>query len=323
MKLMTWLNCHPTIVRVRADTLLLKNSKHDIKNPLPLTFIIIIITFFFSHNLKKAKTKKKSKAFHNSIQFFFFYTVSHKNQTMVAATPTPNNHHCPHNMSVLEKEQDASTKCTSPTKSSTKSSMKSSTNNSNNNNNNNNNNKDDNKDDNANKIAKKNKKNNSKKRRVQFFPKCFAKHTISRHDMTDKEIQATWIQQNEEKAIRRRCQQLIKNASGHNSNSDSDNSDDESMRGLEDIKQRRWNRQIAQDEVFDEQDRQDIDYDYNKGRGYNYNNAGLNDTNNNNNDDERIASVYKEYTLKCTISARIMAIKDRNDIENYIMVLQH
>jgi hypothetical protein len=246
---------------------------------------------------------------------------------MVAATPTPNNHHCPHNMSVLEKEQDASTKCTSPTKSSTKSSMKSSTNNSNNNNNNNNN-KDDNKDDNANKIAKKNKKNNSKKRRVQFFPKCFVKHTISRHDMTDKEIQATWIQQNEEKAIRRRCQQLIKNASGHNSNSDnsnsdSDNSDDESMRGLEDIKQRRWNRQIAQDEVFDEQDRQDIDYDYNKGRGYNYNNAGLNDTNNNNNDDERIASVYKEYTLKCTISARIMAIKDRNDIENYIMVLQH
>jgi hypothetical protein len=39
----------------------------------------------------------------------------------------------------------------------------------------------------------------------------------------------------------------------------------------------------------------------------------------NNNNDEKIASIYKTRTLKCIISARMMAIKDRNDIENYIM----
>ena len=81
------------------------------------------------------------------------------------------------------------------------------------------------------------------------------------------------------------------------------------MRGLENIKERRWNRQSAKDEVFDEQDRQDLQY-Y---TGQSYHKSM------NNNDDERIASIYKTCTLKCLISARLIAIQDRNDIQNYIM----
>jgi hypothetical protein len=67
---------------------------------------------------------------------------------------------------------------------------------------------------------------------------------------------------------------------------------------LENIKQRRSNRYIAREEVFDEQDRQDLQFDY---------------------DDTKLAFVYKTYTMKSTISARQMAIKDRNDIEQYII----
>jgi len=204
---------------------------------------------------------------------------------MVATTPTPNNHTtpCPI-MIVLEKAQDASTKST----------------------------KDDKKDNAENGKNKKNNNNNNNKRRVQFFPTCTVKTTISYHDMTDKEIQATWIQQDEEKAIRRRIHKLIKkygSISSENNNNNNNNIDDECMRGLENIKERRWNRQIAKEEVFDEQDRQDLQY-YN-GQSYN--------TSMNNNDDEKIASIYKTCTLKCLISARMIAIKDRNDIENYIM----
>ena len=207
---------------------------------------------------------------------------------MVATTPppTPNTHTTPSlMMNLLGKPQDASTKST----------------------------KDDKKD-----MANKNTNNNNKKR-VQFFPTCTVKKTISYHDMTDKEIQATWLQQDEEKAIRRRVHSLIRkngfvNSENNNNivsvnDDDDDDDDDECMRGLEKIKERRWNRQFAKEEVFEEQDRQDLQY-Y---TGQSYNNSM------NNNDDEKIASLYKTCTLKCLISARLIAIQDRNDIQNYIM----
>jgi hypothetical protein len=145
-----------------------------------------------------------------------------------------------------------------------------------------------------NSMKKKNKKNNLK-RRVQFLPTCFVKNTISHHDMTDKEIQATWIQQKEEIAIRKQCQKLIATEYKNTKNNKETTHD---MRGLENIKQRRSNRYIAREEVFDEQDRQDLQFDY---------------------DDTKLAFVYKTYTMKSTISARQMAIKDRNDIEQYII----
>ena len=183
-------------------------------------------------------------------------------------------------MNLLEEPQDASTKSTR-----------------------------DDKQDNANKSKK---KNNSKKR-VQFFPTCTVKKTISYHEMTDKEIQATWLQQEEEKAIRRRVHNLIRKNGFVNSENKNNivsvDDDDECMRGLENIKERRWNRQFAKEEVFEEQDRQDLQY-Y---TGQSYNKSM------NNNDDEKIASLYKTCTLKCLISARLIAIQDRNDIENYIM----
>ena len=204
----------------------------------------------------------------------------------MCTAPTPNTHTMPSPMmNLLEEPQDASTKST----------------------------KDDKKD-NANKSKNKNKNNN--KKRVQFFPTCTVKKTISYHDMTDKEIQATWLQQDEEKAIRRRVHNLIRKNGFVNSENNNnivsvndDDDDDECMRGLENIKERRWNRQSAKDEVFEEQDRQDLQY-Y---TGQSYHKSM------NNNDDEKIASLYKTCTLKCLISARLIAIQDRNDIENYIM----
>jgi hypothetical protein len=205
---------------------------------------------------------------------------------MVATTPPPNSHTTPSPMmNLLEKPQDASTKST----------------------------KDDKKD-NANKSTNNNNNNNNKKR-VQFFPTCTVKKTISYHDMTVKEIQATWLQQDEEKAIRRRVHDLIRKNGFVNSENNNnivsvnDDDDDECMRGLENIKERRWKRQIAKEEVFDEQDRQDLQF-Y---TGQSYHKSM------NNNDDERIASLYKTCTLKCLISARLIAIQDRNEIENYIM----
>ncbi|OEU19233.1 hypothetical protein FRACYDRAFT_235279 [Fragilariopsis cylindrus CCMP1102] len=200
---------------------------------------------------------------------------------MVTTTPPPKRTTTPSPMmSLLEEPQDASTKSTR-----------------------------DDKKDNANKSKKK----NNNKKRVQFFPTCTVKTTISYHNMTDKEIQATWLQQDEEKAIRRRVHNLIrKNGfvnSENNNNIVSVDDDDECMRGLENIKERRWNRQSAREEVFDEQDRQDLQY-Y---TGQSYHKSM------NSNDDEKIASLYKTCSLKCLISARLIAIQDRNDIENYIM----
>ena len=81
------------------------------------------------------------------------------------------------------------------------------------------------------------------------------------------------------------------------------------MRGLEYSKQRRSNRYIAQEEVFEEQNRQDLPYCFGNGNGGYFLN-----------DDEKIASVYRMHTMKCTISARIMAIKDRIEIENYLLL---
>ena len=171
--------------------------------------------------------------------------------------------------------------------------------------------KDDNKDDSV------NKKNKTKERRVQFSPTVSVETTISLYDMTEEEIKNAWNSQEEEDAIRRGCRNLIATAyqNGCDSDSDRESADNEhsdisiDMRGLEYSKQRRSNRYIAQEEVFEEQNRQDLPYCFGNGNGGYFLN-----------DDEKIASVYRMHTMKCTISARIMAIKDRIEIENYLLL---
>jgi hypothetical protein len=153
-----------------------------------------------------------------------------------------------------------------------------------------------------------NNKENTKKR-VKFSPTVFVETTISLHDMTDEEIEKTWNSIEEENDIRRRCRELMAAAAAYENKSDNEHSDNiVEMRGLENSKQRRSNRYIAQEEVFEEQDKQNLPYCFGNGNGGYFLN-----------DDEKIASVYKMHTTKCTISARLMAIKDRIEIENYLL----
>jgi hypothetical protein len=128
--------------------------------------------------------------------------------------------------------------------------------------------------------------------------------------MTDEEIEKTWNSIEEENDIRRRCRELMAAAAVNENKSDNEHSDNiVEMRGLENSKQRRSNRYIAQEEVFEEQDQQNLPYCFGNGNGGYFLN-----------DDEKIASVYKMHTTKCTISARLMAIKDRIEIENYLLL---
>jgi hypothetical protein len=166
--------------------------------------------------------------------------------------------------------------------------------------------KDDNDNDNDNDNV--NNKKNTKKR-VKFSPTVSVETTISLYDMTDEEIEKTWNSIEEENDIRRRCRELMAAAAAYDDESDDEHSNNSvEMRGLENIKQRRSNRCVAQEEVFEEQDQQNLPYCFGNGNGGYFLN-----------DDEKIASVYKMHTTKCTISARLMAIKDRIEIENYLL----
>mmetsp|Transcript_3520 Transcript_3520/g.3994 ORF Transcript_3520/g.3994 Transcript_3520/m.3994 type:complete len:113 (-) Transcript_3520:187-525(-) len=65
-------------------------------------------------------------------------------------------------------------------------------------------------------------KNNEKKRRrvVHFSPIVYVKSTISLNDdMTEEEIAKTWIQEEDEYQLRKRCRELIACADNHSSKS--------------------------------------------------------------------------------------------------------
>mmetsp|Transcript_11500 Transcript_11500/g.11213 ORF Transcript_11500/g.11213 Transcript_11500/m.11213 type:complete len:201 (-) Transcript_11500:98-700(-) len=142
-------------------------------------------------------------------------------------------------------------------------------------------------------------KNNEKKKRqrvVRFSPKVHIKHTISINDMTDEEIANTWIQEEEEYRIRKRCQELIAYADDSSSSSSC-----YCLRGLEShtkdgMIRKELNRYDSKMLVMDEQDQQ-----------------YLNDCV----DEEKIASVYQEISQQCQLQAERMAQKDRRDAERY------
>merc|ERR1712048_1445023 len=49
-----------------------------------------------------------------------------------------------------------------------------------------------------------------KKKEVRFAPTCSVKHTIAINDMTEEEIQRTWLSEKEQHEIRQRCKELAK-----------------------------------------------------------------------------------------------------------------
>mmetsp|Transcript_47214 Transcript_47214/g.53527 ORF Transcript_47214/g.53527 Transcript_47214/m.53527 type:complete len:198 (-) Transcript_47214:66-659(-) len=141
------------------------------------------------------------------------------------------------------------------------------------------------------------KKQKKRRRVVHFSPRVHVKHTISINDMTDEEIAKTWIQEEEEYRIRKRCQELIAYAEDNSSSSSSCYC----LRGLEShttdgMIRKELNRYDSKMLVMDEQDQQYVDDRF---------------------DEEKIASVYQEISQQCQLQAERMAQKDRRDAERY------
>ena len=148
---------------------------------------------------------------------------------------------------------------------------------------------------------------------VQFIPQCQnqIEYTISIDDMTNDEICNTWIQEEEEEAIRRRVQKIVAYANRNGTikmvKSTSSKNKQLCIRGLESHTKigsriRQMNRIIASEKVFVEQDNQ-----WNKSSGIYYNN-----------DVHKIASEYTTISMECQRRAEQIAIQDRIAIEQYI-----
>ena len=149
---------------------------------------------------------------------------------------------------------------------------------------------------------------------VQFIPQCQnqIEYTISIDDMTNDEICNTWIQEEEEEAIRRRVQKIVayanRNGIKMKTKSTSTSSNKQlCLRGLESHTKigsriRQMNRIIASEKVFVEQDNQ-----WNKSSGIYYNN-----------DVHKIAFEYTTIYMECQRRAEQIAIQDRIAIEQYI-----
>jgi len=169
-------------------------------------------------------------------------------------------------------------------------------------------------------VTKKKKKKKRVGRRVHFSPVVFIKKTISIYDMTDTEITATWLQENEEYEIRKECQTLIAQFDQRHQRLKEENmytdgiqvmsqhiddillEGDVTMRGLEShTKQgREWkemNRNESKRLILDKQYQQQ-----------------------HRNEDrvEEIASVSTSVSTICQIGAQLMAIQDRRDVEGYL-----
>jgi hypothetical protein len=137
---------------------------------------------------------------------------------------------------------------------------------------------------------------------VTFAPKVKVKHTISRKDMTTKEKENTWIQDDEARSIKQRCQQIVKKVDeqGFIDEATSDIRGLESNLNLNNARQQtQENRFIAVEEILYEQDSQ---------REFGYNDVAL------------IALQYKTVSRKCQVQAELIANKDRAAILDYIYI---
>ena len=158
-------------------------------------------------------------------------------------------------------------------------------------------------------------------RSVQFEPKVSIKRTIPRHSMTQQERRSCWLQANEFLLIKQRNYMIIKQIHQERANqmiieqiddyddlNNSTESGSESSllcyRGLEwgmeyESLQRKSYRLGASEEVFLEQEEQYLGDYY---------------------DDEAIAYAYYSISNECQGRAEQIAVQDRKDIEDYMLL---
>merc|ERR1711971_562513 len=167
-------------------------------------------------------------------------------------------------------------------------------------------------------VIKKNsdrkKKKKKQKQVLRFATKSSVRRTISITEMTEKEIQKMWIQQDEQHENEKRCQELVvrrRNSSNKTTtnNKENENNDEEedSCRGLESYtkhgrQQKQMNRLEAMMVVLMEQEQQQQQQ------------HRLNEE-----DEEEIAfQLYKEISAECQFQAELRAAQDRNEVEKDI-----
>jgi len=155
--------------------------------------------------------------------------------------------------------------------------------------------------------------NNDKKKKqkqVRFASADIVKSTISINDMTEQEIQNTWLQQHEQHLIRLRCRELVRSCNctlpAGGSNNSNNEYEETYYRGLESYvkhgKQRKeMNRLEAMMLVLEEQQEQ---Y-FQAGSIY---------------DEEKIAFAYKEVSVECQFEAELRAVKDQKEVEKEIIM---
>jgi len=155
--------------------------------------------------------------------------------------------------------------------------------------------------------------NNDKKKKqkqVRFASADIVKSTISINDMTEQEIQNTWLQQHEQHLIRLRCRELVRSCNctlpAGGSNNSNNEYEETYYRGLESYvkhgKQRKeMNRLEAMMLVLEEQQEQ---Y-FQAGSIY---------------DEEKIAFAYKEVSVECQFEAELRAVQDQKEIEKEIII---
>lgn len=136
---------------------------------------------------------------------------------------------------------------------------------------------------------------------VSFLTTTEVKPTISHIDMTEEEKEKTWMQEHESRSIRNHCKKIIDKVEHYGTNV-LKNGKRLCTRGLEGhfrarSQKKKWNRFLAADEVFSEQEEQFESGYY---------------------DDEAIAYVYSSVTSDCQLQALETAAQDRKDVEHYL-----
>jgi hypothetical protein len=127
------------------------------------------------------------------------------------------------------------------------------------------------------------------------------KQTISLYEMTQEEIKNTWIQEDENKAVRKKCQQIISRVEkSRTSRLSKDKTKQYCIRGLEGFFHgtKHISRLNVQDIVLDEQYKQ-------------YHEQGYVNEN-------EIAKLYRNISMENQIQAQKFAINDRKEVERCI-----
>ena len=143
-----------------------------------------------------------------------------------------------------------------------------------------------------------NNNNENKKKSVSFNETVHCRTTISLEDITDVEKRNSWLQEDEIASIKKRCQWVVSQVEKTGSRQ-LDDGRILYVRGLENqmrehATRRQHNMVVAREEVFSEQEFQDM--------------CGLCD-------DERIAAVYANTTSKSRQQAILIASQDRKEVE--------